>query len=397
MDESTELLRIVGLLYDSVIDDGPWLTALQGVVNFTGGSGLAHVVADPRSQSVTSVQAVSVDPLFSKRYVEHYASKEVRLPPALTYDVGTVLTEGMLIEKRELERSEIYQDFLLPSSVPHFMFAWLRKQPHQFQTISIQGTKRHGAFQKDAMARYSLVMPHLVRALRLRDRLILARQTENAHHALFESLPFGVVLFDETERVIHASLAAETLLRTADGLYYSKGRIRARNLADDQRLQQVLYAVCHSRATRTIAGDTVIVRRSNILRPLVANVFPVNALEHATLSSIPAGLMLIVDPEQSPRPRESVIQRAFVLTRAEATLANTLFEGATLRDAARALNRSINTCKSQLKSIFAKTGCGSQVQLAKKLLLVAIGRVSCHLAFILTCLSYVDLGLDMDG
>jgi hypothetical protein len=44
-----------------------------------------------------------------------------------------------------------------------------------------------------------------------------------------------------------------------------------------------------------------------------------------------------------------------------------------------------------------KTGCSSQVQLAKKLLLVAIGRVSCHLAFLLTCLSYVDMSLNMDG
>jgi DNA-binding CsgD family transcriptional regulator len=397
MDESAELLRIVGFLYDSVIEEAMWPVALQALTDFTGGTGAGEVVANPMTGMITRTQTVSVDPSFRELYLEYYSTKEVRLPPAIHFPVGAVIVENMLIERKELERSEIYGDLLTPADVPHFMFAWLQKQPHQLQTISIQGSKRHGAFQKDAMDRYSLVMPHLVRALRLRDRLVLARQTESAHHALFEGLPFGVVLFDETERVIHASVVAETLLRTADGLYYSKGRIRARNVADDQRLQQVLHGVCHSRARRTVAGDTVIARRSNNPSPLVANIFPVNALEHSAFSSIPAGFMLIVDPEQSPRSRESVIQRAFVLTRAEATLANTLFEGATLRDAARLLNRSINTCKSQLKSIFAKTGCGSQVQLAKKLLLVAIGRVSCHLAFILTCLSYVDIGLDTDG
>jgi DNA-binding CsgD family transcriptional regulator len=86
-----------------------------------------------------------------------------------------------------------------------------------------------------------------------------------------------------------------------------------------------------------------------------------------------AGLMLIVDPEQAPRPRAALIQTALHLTRAEAALANKLFDGGSLRETAEALGRSINTCKAQLKSIYAKTGCRSHVDLAKALMLTALG------------------------
>jgi DNA-binding CsgD family transcriptional regulator len=44
-----------------------------------------------------------------------------------------------------------------------------------------------------------------------------------------------------------------------------------------------------------------------------------------------------------------------------------------LREAATGLGRSINTCKAQLKSIYAKTGCRSHVDLAKTLIMTALG------------------------
>jgi hypothetical protein len=141
----------------------------------SGGTGVGHVIADPTEGTITQCATLNIGPGFRGLYLGYYAEKEVRLPPAVRFAVGEVLTESMLLEKRTLERSEVYNDLLRPFDVPHFMFAWLQKTERQAQTIAIEGSLAHGPFDKDAIDRFSLVIPHLVRATRLRDHFIAVR------------------------------------------------------------------------------------------------------------------------------------------------------------------------------------------------------------------------------
>lgn len=83
-----------------------------------------------------------------------------------------------------------------------------------------------------------------------------------------------------------------------------------------------------------------------------------------------ACILIIFDPERSPRSSLATVKGALALTDAEASLAFVLFTGVTLQEAATRLELSVNTCKTQLKSIYAKTGCRSHVDLAKVLMMV---------------------------
>ena len=376
MDDLSELLSVIGLFYDSVIDEAKWPEALQSLADFAGGTGLGYVVADPIAGAIVHCESVSIDPKFNKLYLEHYSSKEVRLLPALPYEVGDVLTEVMLLERRTLERSEIFGELLAPCDVPHFMFAWLQKKPHAFQTLAIEGSERHGAFGREAVERFSRVMPHLVRAVRMRELLASVRQSHRAYSRVLETLPFGVVFLDEKGEVIRATAPAERVLRCANGLVQTQNRVRATHVDDNLRLQRVIQNTVRARCSRTTPGSTIVIRRTNDQRSLVVTVIPVLSPEFLTITPHPAGLLLIVDPELTPRPRTALIQSALCLTQAEAALANTLFDGISLREAAEILGSSVNTCKTQLKSIYAKTGCRSHTDLAKSLLLTALGQAS---------------------
>jgi DNA-binding CsgD family transcriptional regulator len=84
-------------------------------------------------------------------------------------------------------------------------------------------------------------------------------------------------------------------------------------------------------------------------------------------------MLLIPDPLLVPKQPTEVVREALHLTDAEALLATTLFAGGTLRRAADELRVSINTCKSQLKSIYAKTGCRNQADLVKTVFAAALG------------------------
>jgi DNA-binding CsgD family transcriptional regulator len=84
-------------------------------------------------------------------------------------------------------------------------------------------------------------------------------------------------------------------------------------------------------------------------------------------------MLLISDPLLVPKQPTKAVREALHLTEAESRLASTLFAGVTLRQAAENLHVSVNTCKSHLKAIYAKTGCRSHADLVKIVFAATLG------------------------
>jgi DNA-binding CsgD family transcriptional regulator len=368
-----QLLTLIGMLYDSVLDDALWPGALQALSDFTGGTGVGQVIADPALGKITQCRTLNMDPAFEAKYLGYYAGKEVRLAPAAAFGVGAVITEDMLIDRKDLRRSEVYNDLLKPFDVPYFMFAWLQKSEHKVHTIAIEGSSAHGAFDGAAMRRFGLVVPHLIRASRMRDQFIAVRDSQRAYRSAMEDLPFGVVVLDETGRILECTGRADLLIVASNGLARRQGRVHAVNGDDDRHLQQVTGITITLTSVVSTVGRTVAVRRADGSSPLKVTVLPIASPGRLGMTARPSALMLIVDPDEAPRPHATLIRTALGLTTAEAELAHTLFSGMSLREASLLLGRSINTCKAQLKSIYCKTGSRSHVDLAKTLMMTALG------------------------
>lgn len=80
------------------------------------------------------------------------------------------------------------------------------------------------------------------------------------------------------------------------------------------------------------------------------------------------GVLLVVQPmEAGELVEEEALRRCFGLTQAEARLAAVLWEATVLKEAAGRLGISLNTAKTQLAAVFAKTGTGNQSALIKRL------------------------------
>jgi DNA-binding CsgD family transcriptional regulator/PAS domain-containing protein len=363
--------RVIGLLYDSVLEEAQWNRALQAISDFTGGTGVGHVVADPSEGTITQCATLNIGPEFRDLYLGYYAQKEVRLPPAVRFAVGEVLTESMLLEKRTLERSEVYNDLLRPFDVPHFMFAWLQKTKRQAQTIAIEGSLAHGPFDQEAIDRFSLVIPHLVRATQLRDRFIALRASQAAYREALETLPFGVILLDCCGREMECTRLADEVIGGGDGLKRFQRGIRAVHHDDDVLLQAAIHKA--TRRVRSCEASTVAVRRTRSTHPLKVTLLPIASIDRVSMVNSPTAMMTVVDRDMSAPPCSGLLQTSFHLTKAEADLAQALFSGLTLAAVAQHLGRSINTCKSQLKSIYSKTDCRNHAELTKTLLFGTLG------------------------
>lgn len=136
-------------------------------------------------------------------------------------------------------------------------------------------------------------------------------------------------------------------------------RFRLRDPACDARLHGLCGAILDNRWNDLPVGEvTMPLGRSGRLLILPAKV------RSANLAPIPIAQLIILDSDDSVL--EGCIAR-IGLTAAEAAIVRALVSGRTLNEFALESGKSIQTVRSQVKQIFEKTGCNSQIGLIAKM------------------------------
>ncbi len=188
--------------------------------------------------------------------------------------------------------------------------------------------------------------------------------------AAIEASDIGVILVDPDANILFTNGIADTLLRTADGLQVAHGKLRAgtpaetttllEHLRDKAAEQQAepdrdIYTPLAIRRTATNLPLTVIVRPGPAFRPLK------NPLQRTAM-------LVLRDPGRRPIIPAKTLTRLFGLTPAESALASEIARGQSLEEAAGQLGVTRNTARTQLQSIFMKTGVNRQGELVRMLL-----------------------------
>ena len=182
---------------------------------------------------------------------------------------------------------------------------------------------------------------------------------ERAALATLDKFSRGVFLLDPGGAVAFANRSAEAMVARDDGLLLNKCRLKFKCEIAQAALESFL-----TRATDTVGESLVFCTRASH-RNCSYRVL-VSPLEHG------AGYCVFVyEPNGGQKPLPvSMLRRMYRLTLAEAHLANELFEGKTLAQAAESRSISINTAKYTLKSIFNKCEVRSRAEL---MLLLSLG------------------------
>jgi len=229
--------------------------------------------------------------------------------------------------------------------------------------------RRDGQYSHDQINRLSRLIPHLRRAISLHIRLGRLESQLTSLDALVDRLAAPVLLVDKTGLLRHANTAGQEALRGAEYLALRNGHVRPRSMRQEQRFADTLAAA--------LSDDqaTVAEAPSASMRLLDgeghAAILVVQALRgQANFSAMPqadAVLFLIRSDEKAliNTPR---LQMVFGLTPAETRLAEYLVSGESLMGISERLHLSRETLKTQLGSLFDKTGTNRQSKLVALLL-----------------------------
>jgi DNA-binding CsgD family transcriptional regulator len=178
----------------------------------------------------------------------------------------------------------------------------------------------------------------------------------------------AVVTVDPEGKPLFQNAAADEILTRQDGLSLKAGKLTAARARDSKRLSALFSEFGAVGSDEHPAGKWLKVERRNGLpyavyvAPLQCNAIPVRGPDKSGVV-----LVLILDLGRKLNIRADVLQELFGLTPAEARLACALLGGHGIDTAAKLLNVSSNTARTQIRSIFAKLNLTRQQQLIRVL------------------------------
>ncbi len=365
-----ELLELVGDIYQAGLEPERWPDTMARMSGFFAADLACIYTPFPARPE----QALYLTHNFTREMEQAYSAYYHRLDEwtnhALRqkrYIQGTVALGEELIPQAELRRTEYYNDFLKRHDMEWMVTTALLDGRAEGPATHMSFTRhlKREAYDGEGKRLIELLAPHVRRALLTHWRLTEAKLGDQAQRSALEHMGYGVLLLDTTGAVLWLNPKAEALLRREDGLVLRAGRLSALHNGDDDALARVV------RQAGLGVGGGLCVRRTAAEdgqpAPYCVSATPVRA-EMAVLvpgtASAPRALLLVRDPDR--QGSDEALRRfalSFHISAAELRVLEGLLHDLAPKEIAARLNLSVRTVRSQLSSLYAKSGTRNQREL----------------------------------
>lgn len=350
----TSLDALVTTIHEAGQGQVPWADALRRLSAETGSALASYQAFEPRTDRVAHLLSFLSEP--DEGVVAAYeAFTAERGDPRVEYlggrPDGFVASDLDFLSEAEMDRHPYYQEWL-PTVGTRYALLATSNTPSFWGGFALHRTRRQGPPTAAHRRLVRRLLPHLRLAARTTTlRFELERQRATID-ALLASHGDALFLLDANGAFRDCNPAARPLLEARRWLQLREGRLlpvdpaaRAPWSAAMARLAR-FGAAGLDRPLRLHGRDEL---RSLLVEPLPAGA-PAPSMAPAP------GLILRAWPE--PLPPGEALRRRFGLTPREVELCLALAAGRTPEEIARASHRSPQTVKTQLRSIYRKTGVG---------------------------------------
>ncbi|HET7697240.1 MAG TPA: helix-turn-helix transcriptional regulator [Vicinamibacterales bacterium] len=368
MSSYEAVLDLVDRIYAAAEAPALWAEALDRIADATGSAAsILYRNMDAREGGVDVAVRVSPDAARAYQQYFHKLDPWGNSPRAATLvKSGAVVDGDELIARSELYATEYYNDFARPNGLTRVLTGIISRDGPFASVISLirdDGGGEHGVEDRRLLC---AVMPHLTRAVQIHRRLLPVSVLDGAAVDALDCLASGVALLDGSGRTIFLNRAAERLLRQRDGLSIEHGCLVASVQQERDALRGLIAQAAQTTAgARLHAGGALAVSRPSMARPYAVLVTPLGR-RHTSLHGLEAAVAVFMsDPDDRGVSEVNPLVRLFRLTPAEARLAAGIATGAPLMDVADALGIGRETARTQLRSVFAKTGTTRQAELVR--------------------------------
>ena len=339
---------------DAATDPTLWINAMDTIAKETDSIGA--VLIPMRGGTLPNVPASeSVLRTLERYFRDGWHARDERFRTFDTLARCGVVDDFDFTNSDEMKRHPYFQEFLRPSGLKYFAGVKM-SAGDDLWCVSIQRSESQGPVSPEGMQKLAITSQRIASAAALARALSFA--SSNGAVEALELSNSAVALFDRNGQVMRLNRKAETLL--GGDLKVTKSRLTSYDHNATAALDRALRSLLWIGTTSALMPPVILPRRER--RSILAYPVRLSSVSSSIFANCQAMLVLI-DLESRPRPPHGALKVAFALTPAEARLAIKICSGESLDKLADELTVSRDTARSQLKSIFQKTGVHRQSEL----------------------------------
>lgn len=364
MADQWNFYGMVARLYEAAAEKDGWLPVCQALAADLGALNSGAWIARP--EGVLTL-AHNYSQLAWQQYNAYYHQLDLWHRAALQTRSFDAMLGERLVPTRDVIKSEFYGDFGRAHGAAHALGATISIDGMESGVVfhlAVTRDKQAGGFSERDEWYLRRLIPHIQSAIRLYLKLQnLERRAMVALQAL-DVFAMGVLVVDSEARADFVNRAAEKIAARKDGLVLGKqGSLSAMLSAETRTLRQLISSVSDGGP-----GGAMNLSRRNRRPPYSVLVSPFPPpLGECAHGSV---LVLIGEPSADDGLPEQWLTGICRLSSAELSVCKVLVSGQTADEIAEARQVSVNTVRTQISSILAKTGTQSVRELC-----VMLGRV----------------------
>jgi DNA-binding CsgD family transcriptional regulator len=351
-------------IYESVLDDDAFAALPQRLGHVFGArSAVIHCHYADGDAGV-----ISHSGYFSAEQMQDYGARFAALDPwaeaaALHASANVATNLEDLVSQPEFEHSAFYNEYIRTMGDDTFHCMGIRiVRRWGAAMLALQRGKTQLSFDTSSVAFLQESALHIRHMLALRGKLSAVSRRAGALESALDHLGVPVLLASREGRLVFANALAEEMLRRGDLLELKDRALRAPRDGSREALSLALARACDPACP---SASTILLTRLD-RPPVPTSIYPISAA--------PGSRQALVVVEERLTSEEVVVHRLqslFGLTRAEAEIAKRIASGTSPKDIAACRGVSVDTVRTQIKSLAAKLDCRRQGEISSIVNLVA--------------------------
>lgn len=382
--------KLLELIYTGMTAQSRWTTdILPAIADYLQVSSCVLFTPFHKPQESGFLYTHGISPQQVQLYKDHYRNEDIYAKAALSRGLlveGNVIIFADILPAEQLHASKYYREYLVREDMAQLMSAIVfgpdSDSGMPLTVCSFWRGINADPYTEQERIRLNLLIPHISRALGASQIIRTSAMNSISSLSALDRLPSsGVLMVDESGKVIFANRAAQRILNTQDGLRLRKqsdadefGELIAEDAQADKALRAALRTtLSHNSCITPHFSKSIVVPRSSAICNYTVQ-FSALVLDNELSAEERrfAAIVFISDSAKKLHIDPEILQSSYGLTPTEVRVAIALFESCSAKEVAKTLGTSHHTVRGHIKLLYTKLGVDTRARFIKLLLGIAL-------------------------
>lgn len=368
--QATKYDQMIAQIYTAASGKSDWMPALDAVSDHLDLWGTQIIGISKKNGSLLfSLEGGigSRKPEMVLDYLRHYHAINPRVAPSLMLDMEGWMHCHEHFDDYFVAASPFYQEFLIPHGARYMTATKLMDNNEYLVLMGALRAVGKTPLNVEQVEVLGQIKQHLIKAMEIHLHLRTTYAESGLAKYLINQLRYPVLLVDDTRGIWLRNQAANAMLQETECIIERDGLLGCIDAADDKSLMLAIRQLnLHDNTNQDTQSDKVFLRlqkrhQNSFVGAYLMAVRPQKVM--GAFGATPLALVLLHDPALNSNLDPFIVAETFDLTPAEARVAVQMVNGLTADEIAQKSGVSVNTVKSQIKSLFQKTGTTRQAEL----------------------------------